>query len=162
MSKNKYKDQVWVLPEDDANRQIAEGFKLEASVKERNIHVLPVAGGWTVIRDCFGREYNRILGEYSRCRMVVLVDFDQRGPERAEDVLAGVDAALRDRVFVLGAHDEPERLKTSLRMTYEQIGKALAKECKDGTRSTWEHQLLMHNRSELERMVLQVRPILFG
>ena len=45
MSKAKYQRHVWVLPEDDANRQIAQGFTLEASVKARNIHVLPVACG---------------------------------------------------------------------------------------------------------------------
>jgi hypothetical protein len=162
MSKNKYKKQVWVLPEDDANRQIAQGFTLEASVKERSIHVLPVAGGWGAIRDGFNREYNNELIKHSLCSMVLLVDFDGKGTRRLEEVLSGVDAALKDRVFVLGAHDEPERLRTALRMTYEQIGKALAKECSDGTRTTWDHELLAHNRDELERMVPHVRPILFG
>ncbi len=162
MSKSKYKEQVWVLPEDDANRQIAQGFILEASVKDRSIHLLPVAGGWAAIRDCFKHEYNNELLKRSLCSMVLLVDFDDRGTRRLEEVLSGVDAALRDRVFVLGAQGEPERLRTALRMTYEQIGRALAKECSDGTRTTWEHELLAHNRGELERMVPHVRPILFG
>lgn len=35
MSKNKYKPQVWVLPEDDANRQIAVGFSIHDAVKAR-------------------------------------------------------------------------------------------------------------------------------
>lgn len=160
--KNKYKKQVWVLPEDDANRQIALGFTLEASIKERSIHVLPVAGGWAAIRDGFSHQYNNDLLRYSLCSMVLLVDFDDKGTRRLEEILSGVDPALKDRVFVLGAHDEPERLKTALRMTYEEIGKALAKECSDGTRTTWEHKLLVHNRGELERMVSHVRPILFG
>lgn len=162
MSKDKYQKQVWVLPEDDANRQIAQGFTLEASVKARSIHVLPVAGGWTAIRDGFRNQYNNDLLKYSFCSMVLLVDFDDRGTSRLKDVLSGVDAALKDRVFVLGAQDEPEKLKTALRMTYEQIGKALAKKCSDGTRATWEHALLAHNRGELERMAPHVRPILFG
>jgi len=162
MSKDKYQRQVWVLPEDDANRQIAQGFTLEASVKARSIHVLPVARGWPAIRDGFIRQYNSDLLKYSLCSMVVLVDFDDQGTRRLEEILSGVDATLKDRVFVLGAQDEPERLRTALRMTYEQIGKALAKECSDGTRATWEHALLAHNRSELERMAPHVRPILFG
>jgi hypothetical protein len=94
--------------------------------------------------------------------MVLLVDFDDKGTRRLDEVLSGVDAALKDRVFLLGAHDEPERLRTALQMTYEQIGKALAKECRDGMRTTWEYELLAHNRGELERMVPHVRPILFG
>jgi hypothetical protein len=162
MSKNKYKAQVWVLPEDDANRQIAQGFTLEASVKERSVHLLPVAGGWTAIRDSFEHEYNSQLLQYPLFSMVLLVDFDDKGTGRLNEILSGVDAALKDRVFVLGAQDEPERLKPALRMTYEQIGRALAKECSDGTRSTWEHELLAHNRGELDRMVPRVRPILFG
>jgi hypothetical protein len=161
MSKNKYRRQVWVLPEDDANRQIAQGFTIEASVKARSIHVLPVAGGWAAIRDSFEYQYNNDLSLYSLCSMVLLVDFDDKGPRRREEVLAGVDAALKDRVFVLGAHDEPERLRTALEMTYEQIGKALAKECGDGTRTIWKHELLAHNQGELERMVPHVRSILF-
>jgi hypothetical protein len=47
-------------------------------------------------------------------------------------------------------------------MTYERIGKTLAKECSDGTRTIWEHELLAHNRAELARMLPYVRPILFG
>jgi hypothetical protein len=162
MSKNKYKKQVWVLPEDDANRQIAQGFTLEASVNERGLHLLPVAGGWAAIRDGFKHEYNNELLKCSLCSMVLLVDFDDKGARRLEEILSGVDPALQARVFVLGARGEPERLRTSLRMTYEQIGKTLAKECSDGTRATWEHELLAHNRGELERMVPHVRPILFG
>lgn len=159
--KNKYKKQVWVLPEDDANRQIAQGFALEASVRERSIHVEPVAGGWTAVRDCFKRGYNDELLKYPLCSVVLLVDFDEMGAKRFEEVLSGVDAALKGRVFVLGARGEPEVLKTALRANYERIGRTLAKECADGTRTTWEHELLAHNRVELERMVPHVRPILF-
>jgi hypothetical protein len=67
------------------------------------------------------------------------------------------------QVWVLPEDDaNPERLKTALGMTYEQIGKTLARECNDGTRTHWEHELLAHNRAELERMGPLVRPILFG
>ncbi len=162
MSKDKFKKQVWVLPEDDANRQIALGFALEMSVSDRSIFIFPAAGGWPAIRASFDREHNATMRRFPDCLMVLLVDFDGKGETRLNQVLEGVDAALKDRVFVLGAHDEPERLKTALRMPYERIGKALAKECSDGTRTTWEHEMLAHNRSELERMVPHVRPILFG
>lgn len=162
MSKNKYGPQVWVLPEDDANRQIAQGFSLHASVKPRNIDILNVAGGWTGIRDSFEREYNSVLTTYASTMMVLLVDFDERGERRAENVLSGVHASLRDRVFVLGARGEPEQLRQALRMSFEKIGRALANECDDGTRATWGHDLLAHNADEIERMRPQLRPILFG
>ena len=44
MSVNVYKPHVLVLPEDDANREIANGFLLAPSLKLRNIQVLPCAG----------------------------------------------------------------------------------------------------------------------
>lgn len=162
MSRDKYQKQVWVLPEDDANRQIAQGFTLEASVKARSIHVLPAAGGWSAVRNSFSCQYNDDLLKYRSCVMVLLVDFDGQGAKRLEAVLSDRDPALEDRVFVLGADDEPERLKVELRMTYEQIGRALAKECRDGTRTLWEHNMLAHNQGELERMMPLVKPILFG
>ncbi len=161
MSKNKYKPQVWVLPEDDANRQIAQGFTLEDTVKPRSIHVLPAAGGWTAIRDSFEHSLNGELLKYPACLMVLLVDFDDRGPKRADDVLSGVADEMRDRVFVLGARGEPERLKTGLGMSFERIGRALAKECIEEKREVWAHELLAHNRGELDRMVPRIRPILF-
>lgn len=162
MSKNKFRRQVWILPEDDANRQIAQGFILDPGIQERNIHVENVAGGWAVIRDRFEEEYNRLLAQYPHCFMILLIDFDDRDSRRLENVLSGVDATLRNRVFVLGARSEPERLRASMGMTYETIGKTLARECREGRQDTWNTELLEHNRSELERMMSDVRPILFG
>ena len=34
--------------------------------------------------------------------------------------------------------------------------------CRDGTDTTWKHELLIHNVAELERLLPLVRPILFG
>src|SRR5262245_39933680 len=151
MSKNKYKPQVWVLPEDDANGQIAEGFRLEPAVRYRNIVVLPPAGGWAAIRDSFERENNREMQKYPQCLMVLLVDFDGKGVDRLKNVISLIEPSLRDRVFVLGAHGEPEKIKLALG-SYERIGKALAKDCVEGTNTTWAHPLLQHNSSELTRM----------
>lgn len=162
MSKNKYKPQVWVLPEDDANRQIALGFSIHDAVKPRNIDILNVAGGWTAIRDSFEREYNNVLLQRASTLMVLLVDFDERGERRAEHVLSGVEDSLRDRVFLLGARGEPEQLKRTLGMSFEKLGQALARECHEGGRGVWGHDLLAHNAGEIDRMRSQVRPILFG
>lgn len=53
MSVNKYRPHVFVLPEDDANRQIAIGFSLDEGLDARSIQVLPSVGGWTRVRDEF-------------------------------------------------------------------------------------------------------------
>jgi hypothetical protein len=53
MGINRYKPHLLVLPEDDSNRQIANGFILNPSLNERLIQVLPPTGGWTKVVDMF-------------------------------------------------------------------------------------------------------------
>jgi hypothetical protein len=67
---------------------------------------------------------------------------------------------LKERVFVLGALANPEELRASLG-PYEAIGKAAAKDCREGTDTTWGHELLKHNAIEIDRLRQHVRPILF-
>lgn len=50
---NKYKPHILVLPEDDANRQIANGFLLEKTLNQSAIQVLPPAGGWKKVVEEF-------------------------------------------------------------------------------------------------------------
>ena len=40
MSVNKERPHVYVLPEDDANRQLAKGFQLQVDQNERQMQVL--------------------------------------------------------------------------------------------------------------------------
>ena len=56
--------------------------------------------------------------------------------------------------------DKPERLKEHLG-SYETIGQALAKDCQEGTRTTWNQEFLHHNSGELDRLWSSVRPFLF-
>ena len=59
---------------------------------------------------------------------------------------------LAERVFVLGVLTEPERLKSKLGQSYEEIGKKLAFDCHERRNSMWGHDLLKHNQSEIARM----------
>ena len=45
MSVNNHRPHVLVLPEDEANEELVNGFLLDPSIKLRNIQVLPSAGG---------------------------------------------------------------------------------------------------------------------
>jgi hypothetical protein len=56
--------------------------------------------------------------------------------------------------------NEPEDLKPALG-PLESIGSAMAQDCRDGTDTTWGHELLRHNASELGRLSDCARPILF-
>jgi hypothetical protein len=80
--------------------------------------------------------------------------------DRLDEAKAAIPARLTDRVFVLGVLTKPEEIKASLG-SYETIGMALAKDCREGTDTIWGHALLQHNAGELVRLREHVRPILF-
>ena len=43
----------------------------------------------------------------------------------------------------------------------QNIGEELAEECAENRNGLWGHDLLIHNKPELERMILSVKPFLF-
>ena len=150
---------VLVLPEDDANRQLANGFQLDELLDTRRMQILEEAGGWLEVVERFKEVHVPEMERNTNRFMVLLLDFDRRG-NRLQKVMAKIPAHLNERVFVLGSWSEPEELRRTLG-SYEKIGLALAKDCRDNTNETWAHDLLKHNASELERLRQQVRPILF-
>jgi hypothetical protein len=92
--------------------------------------------------------------------MILLIDFDG-DVGRLEKAKASIPAELTDRVFVLGVLSEPEVLKADYRCSLEAIGTAIARDCRQGTCTTWGHALLRHNTGEIERLHGRVRPALF-
>ncbi len=160
MSVNKNKPHVLVLPEDDANRQLANGFLLSVDpTRQRQMQVLEVAGGWMHVLKLFKSDHAFEMDRYPYRFMVLLIDFDD-DTSRLGFVQADVPAHLADRVFVLGALSEPEALKPFLG-SYETVGSKLADDCRTGTFTTWEHDLLKHNANELDRLRNHIRAILF-
>jgi hypothetical protein len=160
MSVNKFRPHIFVLPEDDANRQIANGFLLDPALNERAIQILQPAGGWMNVLNDF--KNNQLIGmsTYQNRYMVLLIDFDQ-DENRLAKVKEVIPDLLADRVFVLGAHSEPEDLRKANLGNLEDIGKKLAGDCRENKPITWKHQLLQHNMEELQRMIPILRPILF-
>lgn len=158
MSPNDYKPHLLVLPEDDANRQMATGFRLE--VNPRQIQVLGTTGGW--VHACEHFRANHIVGMRRRGRrlVVLLIDFDT-DPDRRQEVAKYIPTDLADRVFVLGVWSEPEALKRDGLGPYEDIGRTMARDCRDGTRAIWSHDLLRHNAEELDRLYEAVSAFLF-
>jgi hypothetical protein len=100
------------------------------------------------------------MGRYPKRFMILLIDFDGR-IERLEHAKAKVPGDLTDRVFILGVLSEPEALKQAIGNSYETIGSAMAKDCREDTDAIWGHELLRHNSNELDRLRQLVRPILF-
>jgi hypothetical protein len=158
---NRDQPHVLVLPEDDANRQLANGFLKEVDfTRYRQMQVLPVAGGWMRVLERFRSDHVGKMVSNPNRFMVLLIDFDGR-PERLGEAKAEIPTELCDRVFILGARDQPEALKRELKQSCEDVGLRLAQDCRDDTYATWGHQLLQHNATELDRLRAHVRPILF-
>jgi hypothetical protein len=130
MSINKYQPHVYVLPEDDANRQLAIGFRLDKQVLIRRIVVLEVAGGWIHVLEHFKSDHVSEMERYPARLMVLLIDLDG-GEERLATAKAAVPEHLADRVFILGARTEPEALRQAHLGSYETIGLAMAKDCRE-------------------------------
>jgi hypothetical protein len=100
------------------------------------------------------------MDRYDKRFMVLLIDFDGR-EDRLNTVKTAIPDRVKERVFVLGAWSQPEELRQNLG-SYESIGLAMAKDCRDNTEATWAHYLLRHNAGELDRLRTHVRPFLFS
>ena len=160
MSVNKHKPHILVLPEDDANRQIANGFVKNLNVNQRAIQILPIADGWKKVIDQFTDNYVSGMRQFLERSVVLLIDFDQR-ENRLEYVKQKIPEDLQERVFILGVQSNPEKLRNYTQKTFETIGETLANNCADNTNDLWSHDLLKHNETELERMREIIKPFLF-
>jgi hypothetical protein len=160
MAVNKYLPHVLVIPEDEADRQLANGFLLDQSLSTRRIQVLEEAGGWTRVLDQFESDHVAGMESWPARFIVLLIDFDGH-VDRLGQAKSRIPASLADRVFILGSLTDPEDLKRTLGNTLEEIGKTLANDCREDTEHIWGHDLLQHNASELDRLRRSVRPFLF-
>ncbi|NEP46928.1 MAG: hypothetical protein F6K35_50200 [Okeania sp. SIO2H7] len=161
MSINKYKPHLFVLPEDEANEEIANGFTLHPNLNNRAIKVLPYSDGWRRVLEDFGKVHAPEMRNLPHRNFLLLIDFD-RDENRLSYVENQIPEELKDRVFVLGVFSEPENLRSEIKRSFENIGEALAKDCADNTNELWGHELLKHNQTELDRMIVAVKPFLFN
>lgn len=160
MSINKYQSHLYIIPEDDANRQVIQGFRQHSFVESGNVNIRAPAGGWTKVVDVFVEEYVPLLRKWPNAHVLLVVDFDNM-PNRRQTIGNSIPADLVDRVFLVGSLETPERLRSLIGILPEALGRKIAEECYDNTHSTWAHAHLLHNIPELNRLVLRVRPILF-
>ncbi|MBN2580220.1 MAG: hypothetical protein JXB10_14620 [Pirellulales bacterium] len=158
---NKYQSHVYVIPEDDRNRQIADGFVLHHQVKDSRIKVLTPAGGWLKVLDTYRDEYISKLREYAKAHVVMLIDFDDQVENRQTRFEEEIPKDCKERTFVVGSRYNPEKLKIELKMGFENIGDSLAGDCDANSTELWDHKQLQHNNPERMRLVRIVRPFLF-
>jgi hypothetical protein len=158
MSVNKFHPHILVLPEDDANSELANSFHMEIS-SIRQMQVLPAAGGWNEVLNQFESDHIAGIDLYQNRYMVLLIDCDGQ-EDRLDNARRRIPEHMRDRVFILGVLIEPEALRQDLG-SLETIGMNLAKDCREETDATWNHHLLQHNAIELARLRQGVGEILF-
>jgi hypothetical protein len=161
MSVNKHRSHILVIPEDDANRQIANGFLRDPHLLNRQIQILEEAGGWNQVLEQFRSNHVVGMDRYPSRLMVLVIDLDGH-VERLQNAKAKIPAHLTERVFILSALRTPEDLRRANLGSYENIGLALAKDCREETSAIWGHELLRHNAYELDRLRQHVRTILFS
>jgi hypothetical protein len=165
MSVNKYLPHILVLPEDKANSEIANGFLSHSQLNAESIQVLPYVSGWKVVVEKFIKNFIPKMRQYPHRWFVLLIDFD-REESRLDyikrEISDNVPDDIKDRVFVLGVLSNPEELKSRLGKDLESIGESLAANCFEHADGLWGHDLLKHNKTELERMISSVKPFLFN
>ena len=149
------------MPEDRANEEIANGFIQISSINNGTIKIERPAGGWKKVLKRFKEEHIAVMRQYTKTKVVLLIDFDQK-EGRLSYVNSQIPDDLKERVFVLGVLSNPEDLRNDIGKNFEGIGEDLANNCSDNTNDSWEHKLLKHNRIELDRMIVSVRPFLFN
>jgi len=162
MSVNVYKPHVLVLLEDEANRQMANGFIMNIALNERAIRLLPNAGGWLKVFNELSAKHFTPLQTYKNRHLVLLLDFDKNIETRTLHFQNAIPADVRERVYLLGTSDEPEAMKRDCKLTFEEIGEQLAKACAEEELGLWNHKMLQHNQSELERLKKNVTSFLFN
>lgn len=158
---NRHKPHIYFLPEDAPYSQIVNGFRVEIEKLANASQTMPPADGCRKVIDKYEKDYKSRLEKFPRCYVILLVDFDEQIERLAE--LSKAIEDFRERTFYLGIWSEPEQLKTALRhISYGELGSRLAKECLSGNYELWNHELLKHNSTELERMANILKPVFFN
>jgi hypothetical protein len=117
MSINKNKPHLLILPEDDANRQIINGFIQNLNVNNRAIQILPIADGWKKAVDKFTNDHIKTMRQYPQRNILLIIDFDEC-EDRLNFVENYIPDDIKNRVFVLGVQSNPESLNNINHMAY--------------------------------------------
>lgn len=153
MAVNIHKNHLVVFLEDTPYREIMNGVKLSLNINSAVIDVKSPSGGWLKVFAALDDNSN-LLKNRETMYALLLVDFDNSFEDRVrrfKDSLSETD--YQNRVFILGVDKkESEDLKKSLQFrNYEEIGKALVRDCPQLT--NWQNQHLECNVAEIKRMI---------
>jgi hypothetical protein len=135
MASNKFRWHLRIFVEDDANRQIVNGF-LESFFQRnipRCIRVLQSSRGW----DSTLKAAKQDCAEGGSCRRVLaVIDFDGDANRIRTATVKG-----QANFYVVGCREEPEKLRQLLQRPghFSTLGNSLAREYCDNNTSLWPH-----------------------
>lgn len=161
---NNYQPHIFVLPEDDANRSLANGFFTHQKLTIRNFHIQKPLGGWCKVFDEFNENQIKKMSDYPKRILIMLIDFDKDYNSRIEKFHEAIPKDIKDRVFVLGVLSKPEELPSPHgEKGLEQHGLNLADDCANEQNKNihWNNDLLKHNLVELNGRIQQLKDLLF-
>lgn len=150
-----------IVPEDQKNNDLINGFINGSRFDVRQIQVMPIAGGWSKAADSV-ETLN--LAERANRHVLLVIDFDDNLEKRRKEIdkrlTKFLDEAQRKRVYLLDTRNIPEDFRSALHMSAEQVGAKLSLECEDPQSHFWQGALFEHNFDERTRLIAEVLPLL--
>ncbi len=147
---------------------LRRSFKNSGQILVTAIQIERPSGGWGKVVDNFTRNHVSEMRKYQKRMIVLLIDFDDNKPDRLSYenrlnyIKSQIPNDLQDRVFILGSRTSPEKLRSDIKLSFEEIGEALAEDCPKDKSEIWEHHLLKHNEDKLKLIRKAVKSFLFN
>lgn len=161
MGVNRWEPHIVVIPEDEANLQLVNGFINYFAVNSRQLGLESPAGGWMPALTLFESDHVSYLRRYKKGNVVILIDFDGEEDARRTYCENRIPDDVKPRTFLIGTRNQPEDLRREIKLSLESIGESAARDCAQNQTHFWGHDHLTHNLTELARLLPIAHPILF-
>jgi len=164
---NPYQNHLLILSEDNAYKDMANGFAGHFAVDGDKINIVKPAGGVQKLLALFLQTYAAGLLKYQNRHVLLLFDLDGNPNHHLKTIIFNqIPNDIKSRVFFLCGLNEAEDIKRDLGSgKIEDIGERLAESCHDhsynGPETPWRCSQLAHNRAELKRLAEAVRHFIF-
>ena len=152
MKANRERWHLFIKPEDDANRQLANGFVESLSfLAQTKVQIDRPAGGYLKALEFVA---DAQLERFPERRLLILIDFDKSADIRKRIVERY--SSVNNRIFVLGAKPEAEDLRRELKCHLCECGAKIADSCEDSGCAIWAIDSLRHNEKSLSRLCPEI------
>lgn len=170
MSINRQQKHVIFFGEDEATRNLAQGFIEGENINELRCDVWHTFGtGWkstTEAMELVG------MSRYPLTHLILVIDLDRQEKHHIEDLKQEIDqTSFSDRVYVIGGSKDVQALQRAFtaansigKISAQDTGREIANQCfKDEScvEGVWCDPALEHNRTELERICRNLKDIIF-